>query len=498
MNKKPKNLLRICLCSLAILFSVACFVSARWYIAIFGDVGFDSILYTLLSDLSTTESTTVGNYLINALVPIILVSGFLIGLLFIRTKKPIISIKGVKIYPLSDKVSVVLSLVIAAALIANAAVTTRLVEYAVTRVQKSNLYETEYADPKDVKIEFSENKRNLIVIYLESMETTYFDKQNGGANEQNLIPELYSLAQENLNFSHNQGVGGFGVFQGTSFTTGAILSSTSGVPLKVKLALGSNGYSTDETFLPNLETLMEVLNEEGYYQTFMVGSAAEFGGRKQYLESHGIDKIYDHSTAVTDGIIPEGYHVWWGMEDYYLFEYAKKQLTEISKREEPFAFSMLTVDTHHIGGYICEKCKTDHAEQYENAISCSSRQAAEMVEWIKEQDFFENTTVIVTGDHLSMDGGYISRNVPSDYQRHVYNCFINSAITTDNTKNRVYAAIDLFPTILASMGCKIEGDRLGLGTNLFSDRPTLLEEFGADAFKKEIQKSSTYYNENFY
>ena len=36
-----------------------------------------------------------------------------------------------------------------------------------------------------------------------------------------------------------------------------------------------------------------LLKAQGYYQTLMVGSDAEFGGRKPYFEQHGADKIYD-------------------------------------------------------------------------------------------------------------------------------------------------------------------------------------------------------------
>ena len=36
----------------------------------------------------------------------------------------------------------------------------------------------------------------------------------------------------------------------------------------------------------------------------------------------------------------------------------------------------------------------------------------------------------------------------------------------------------MYPTILASMGATIEGDRLGLGTNLFSSQETLIEQLG--------------------
>ena len=59
----------------------------------------------------------------------------------------------------------------------------------------------------------------------------------------------------------------------------------------------------------------------------------------------------------------------------------------------------------------------------------------------------------------------------------------------------------MFPTLLASIGVKIEGDRLGLGTNLFSGKPTLFEQNGEgkDGWKKVdeyFSLKSTFYNMN--
>ena len=182
----------------------------------------------------------------------------------------------------------------------------------------------------------------------------------------------------------------------------------------------------------------------------------------------------------------------------HLFEYAKQKINILARNAEPFAFTMLTVDTHHVGGYQCELCEESASgERYDQSISCSSRQVADFVEWIQAQDFYENTTIII-GDHESMDNSYIERNVGKDYQRRLYNCFINAAIDTDHSQNRLFAAVDLFPTTLAAIGCTIEGDRLGLGTNLFSGKDTLMEKLGFQRFSSELAKASSYYEENFW
>ena len=68
-----------------------------------------------------------------------------------------------------------------------------------------------------------------------------------------------------------------------------------------------NGYGKDGEFLPGLGSLTQILKQQGYYQTLMVGSDANFGGRKTYFNTHGIDKVYDLYTAWRDGTVPNGY-----------------------------------------------------------------------------------------------------------------------------------------------------------------------------------------------
>ena len=87
-----------------------------------------------------------------------------------------------------------------------------------------------------------------------------------------------------------------------------------------------------------------------------------------------------------------------------------------------------------------------------------------------------------------MDNNWITKNVSEDYVRTIYNVFINSALEANNTVNRTFTSFDLFPTILASMGVSIDGDRLGLGTNLFSNRLTLSEELGFNYLHSELKK----------
>ncbi|MBO5129060.1 MAG: LTA synthase family protein [Oscillospiraceae bacterium] len=490
MSPKAKYLKRHTVSPAAVIWAILLFIgylsffAARWFVSTYGRLGFDSILFTLNSDLHGVQSGLLTRFTLLALLPAVSLTA-VTQLLLLRL--------------LRGWMRVTAAVILVLFLICFAAWDVELDDYLLDQIQESDLYEKHYVDPDSVSITFPEEKRNLVYIMLESMETTYLSKALGGGVEVNLIPELHELAADNINFSHNSGVGGFYCTSGATWTIGAMVAQTAGIPLKTPTEDVNDYGKEGEAFLPGVTSLTSILRDEGYYQALMVGSNADFGGRRAYFTQHGMDMVYDLYTARKDGIVPRDYFVWWGMEDLHLFEYARQELTEIAAQDQPFAFTLLTVDTHHVGGYQCEFC-TDSisGETYDQSISCSSRQVAEFVSWLQAQDFYENTTVVIVGDHETMDNGYIQRNVADSYQRMVYNCFLNSAAEVQVSKNRKFTAVDLFPTTLAAMGCQIEGNHLGLGTNLFSSSPTLAERMGFLRFDDELAKSSDYYEANFY
>ena len=364
--------------------------------------------------------------------------------------------------------------------------------------EKTELYEEYYVDGRDVELVFPEEKRNLIYIYLESMEMTFSDIGSGGAMSTNYIPELTELAQENICFSGGKELNGAYPVPGATFTMGALVAQTAGVPINESLVSNDtlNGYwESENNYLPGVWSLGDILAEEGYHQVFMIGSDGKFAGRSSYFNGHGQYEVDDYYTAIEEGRIAEDYFVWWGYEDEKLYSYAKDKITELSKEDEAFNFTMLTVDTHFTDGYYCAQCRDDYDLQYSNVIACSSRQLGEFIEWCQEQEFYENTTIVIVGDHLTSDSAYIKNTGVSSFDRRTYFAIINPAEgCVDSDTKRVYTTMDMYPTTLAAMGVTIEGDRLGLGVNLFSGIPTLYEEVG-DELNTELLKNSDFYTE---
>ncbi len=348
-----------------------------------------------------------------------------------------------------------------------------------------------YVDPRDVELVFPEKKRNLIFIFLESVEMTYTDEVHGGAFPEDIIPELTELAKEGETFSSDKSFleGGISL-QGTKWTMGGMFAQSAGIPLQI--SIGGNGMEKQDNFFPNIITLGDILEDNGYKQELMIGSDAVFGGRDKYYKQHGNYSILDYNWALDESKIPEDYYVWWGYEDKKLFEFAREELVQLSEGEEPFNLTLLTVDTHFEDGYKCELCQNKYeGNQYANSYACSSRQVSEFVRWIQQQPFYENTTIILSGDHLTMDIDFCN-NVDEEYQRKTYFNVINGNAERDNNRDRNYTTMDVFPTTLAALGVRIPGNRLGLGTNLYSNDETLLEMYDINTLEDYAGRPSAF------
>lgn len=359
-------------------------------------------------------------------------------------------------------------------------------EFIKNSLMETDLFKKYYVTSENVQIEFPDNKKNLIYIFLESTETTNFSEKNGGIFEESIMPNLEKLALNNINFSNTNLLGGAQESYGTGWTVAAMIAQTSGIPLKIK----ANDYDVSSTNFNNITTIGDILEENGYNNYLLLGSDANFGGRKNYFNNHGYE-ISDYHTAVEAGKIDEDYFVWWGYEDSKLFEYAKEKILEISKEDEPFNLTMLTADTHFTDGYLDSSCNEVFEEDYANSFYCSDSMIYDFINWIKEQEFYEDTVIILVGDHPTMQQNFYE--IEEGYTRTVFNTFINTGIKTANNKNRTFTTMDMFPTTLAALGAQIEGNRLGLGTNLFSDKKTIPEEIGIEKFNEELKKQSDYY-----
>lgn len=519
-RSRPARLLLSAAKHVWIGFSLLLFIVAFWARRTYANITIDEIIFYASMPLQGTARTFVVDVARDVVLPWAIVFCALEALMHIRARRVrCLTVEGtrhfwVQLLPVrcSAALLAILSGAMYAWVILCVGVPMGIHTFLINNLTQSSLIEEEYVDPRSVNIEFPEEKRNLICIFMESAETSSQDGENGGIMETNLIPEMTELARANVSFSQSDRLEGAAIAPACGWTIAGLVAETGGLPLKLFRyqdadATGDwekgtdNMASTFSYFLPGATTLGDLLEEQGYRNVFMAGSDFTFGGRRLFFTQHGNYEIWDLLTARELGKIPQDYYVGWGFEDQKLYAFAKEKLLELAQGDQPFNFSMLTVDTH-APGFPCERCPEGPSDPFARTVACASKQVAEFVAWCQQQDFYENTTIAIMGDHASMVGGFYPEGEDNDYDKHngssgnrlVYNAFVGAAVEPVNAQNRRFTTLDFFPTLLAAIGARIEGERLALGTNLFSGEPTLSEEYGYKALFRKLGRKSEFYN----
>ncbi|MCQ2428843.1 MAG: LTA synthase family protein [Clostridia bacterium] len=376
--------------------------------------------------------------------------------------------------------------------------------YIYTQTNTSDFIESEYVRPQDVELKTPEKKRNLLLIEVESLETTMFTEDQGGIWDHEVIPEMYELLfdEDAIFFASDRETRGMLNGFGTTWTTASIIANTSGVPFKVP-AEQNNAYKEDN-FMRGAYTLGDILKNDGYRNVLIDGCRTSFGGVKQYFTRHGSYEIVDVNSVDDFGlVVPQSQVNEWGFSDEVSCLFAKEIMTRLDEEGDgPWHLFISTIDTHFNGylyeadpEYGCKGSVRSHPEFFENVYATTSRDIGDLISWVKQQPFYEDTTIVIVGDHVNMKDILKAKGMSGKLQkeRARYNLIINSVVTTEDNKRRDFTSFDFYPTILAAMGYEITGDRLGLGVNLFSDCHTLAEIYGIDYMNRQIEMRSNFY-----
>ena len=352
----------------------------------------------------------------------------------------------------------------------------------------SEFYRENYIHPDSVKIIAQEEPKNLVVIFLESMEKNFAQ----------YTPEIGHLEKSSLDFIP----GGQNV-SGTSWTIAGITGKLCGIPLN--MPMGINEYHGRlPTYVPYAKCLMDVLADKGYNQLYAQGTKGEFTQKKDFWKTHGNVEIHDIKYYKSAKKVPEDYHVFWGFEDRKLYRFVKEELDSLSSQDKPFALYMLTVDTHQPQGFLDDSCKVslkeagvaeNHVNRFLEALRCASMQLESFINWMRKQPWFENTVIFVMGDHVQSNLS-LKAGVPQSDTLYWTNFVINARLDSGKTyrRGRNYSSLDMFPTILESMGFELENHAIALGKSLYADSPTLLEKYGRNVLDSLLRERSIQYD----
>ena len=490
----------VSICMLMVAIAVFIFTVTMFLYNVYSNMEFEAILFTVtfaagglaIEDLLSGFALTVFFLTVTGYICYHMIKCFR------NDKIEVIDIKNENNYTLmlnmrKRAVHIILSAFILLGSVALFSRQTNFVHYLGAKNVTSSLYDDYYVKPEEDLLEFPEKKRNLIYIFLESMETTYASKDLGGDMDKNYISSLTGLLndEDTINFSNTEKIGGASAFvPAISHTMGSTVAQTSGIAMNTKIF-----PLTGPKEFPSITRLEDILHDNGYNQVYIEGSNGEFSMYDKYVGRYDDSKVYDRISLADQGYSDEkADYIWkWGIEDQKLVDITKELITEVSKDDKPFFVTMYTMDTHTFEtGHRCDNCDSSIGNDYLASVECSTRSVLELVEWIKQQPFYDNTTIILVGDHLG-NQKTAKVDIDTDYTRTTFNCFINSAKNPSNTKNRVFSSLDMFPTALSAIGVEIKGDRLALGTDLFSETKTLCEELGKETYEEQLEQSSDWF-----
>lgn len=306
---------------------------------------------------------------------------------------------------------------------------------------------------------------NLVYIYAESLERTYFDNTHFPG----LMNELNSFRNNSLDFSNTT------QYSGMDFTIGGIVASQCGLPLFTPAGLGNNTDVTSDFFASQI-CLGDILKNSGYENYFYQGAELRFANKDKFFQAHNIEHIYGLSESEYKDDL--SYQNDWGLYDNIVLDQVWKKFTELSESGKRFALFTLTLDTHPPHGYIANECKTQHydlngtSDSTFDAVLCSQRQIARLLKNIMQSKWAKNTIVVVSSDHLAMDNTAVAIDYLKKYERRGLFFVIKdgSAATVNNNKRNT---MDNGATVLELLG---GGNNIGLGRSSLS-RTSLSERF---------------------
>ncbi len=338
--------------------------------------------------------------------------------------------------------------------------------YEKRHLKQSHDFNEYYAKP-DLQTLSRFGDLNLVYIYAESLEKTYFDE----TIFPDLVPKLKDLKKSSIEFTNINQVAG------TGWTIAGMTASQCSIPLFT--ASGGNAMQSTDTFLSGAVCLGDVLSKVGYHLTFIQGSSVEFSGIKQFYSSHHFSEIYGRD-KIKDHLDDQTYINHWGLYDDSLFAIAFDKFESLSKQDKPFGLFMATLDTHHPDGHVSKSCSDlpykDGLNKILNAVYCSDYLISQFIAKIQNSDYAEKTLIVLTSDHLAMKNTATKMlDINKRERRNLFLIF--------DPKSKKYVSIkkpgsmlDVAPTILHKLGINTQ---LGLGRNLLKQESlyTLFDNF---------------------
>lgn len=326
--------------------------------------------------------------------------------------------------------------------------------------------------------------KKLVTIYAEGLERAFLEEDRFPG----LTPNLNRLRQSALDTR--------GVRQAPF--TGWTIAGQVATQCGVVVGNGQNGEGLD-----GHTCLGDLLQQRGFSLSYLNASHLSFAGKGDFWKAHGYTRLVGHQGISELAGQPEAPKSEWGPYDDTLFMAARNEYQRLEKAGQPFALTILTVDTHANKGYPTPACaKTPHPyrgkpegeSELLKAVHCSDRLIGEFIETLLARRDPELLIVLVS-DHVQPKSNDAMAFLPRNADRE--NLFLMwGGGRPAGQVDRKASPFDVYPTIADAAGLSVT--QAGLGRSLLRPAPTAVEHFGTQAFFDRIQSAYTLTADGFW
>jgi len=330
---------------------------------------------------------------------------------------------------------------------------------------------------------------NVLMIYLESLERTYFDSRY----YENLMTELEDLSKQALDFTDVR------MTWGATHTIAGMIASLCGVPINSPTG-GLEQSGNSDVYMPKAQCLGDITKKLGYHNIFYQGAYLSFTNKGGFMRSHGFAEVKGRK-ELHDSSLDKTHYGPWGLHDDVLLNKVEDRLDELmeSGSNDPFFFNMLTLDTHDAFGKnrFSEWCTENDFDEYadadhkiQHAVYCSDKLLGAFIKRIKDK-WGDDLLIVMVNDHAAYPfnvGKRLKKAEKSNHRRLLFSFFDKDK--KPHTITRSFTSLDLGATILGY----ITNNRLntiGLGSNALDEtKPNLLEQQGESQLNSLLQTSN--------
>ncbi|TPE45801.1 LTA synthase family protein [Pontibacter mangrovi] len=237
-------------------------------------------------------------------------------------------------------------------------------------------------------------KPNVLFIILESYTAKFVGSLGG---EKGVTPNLDRLAAEGISFTN--------IYAGGDRSEKGMVALLSGYPVQTTTSIIKYPQKTEK-----MPQLSRVFRRQGYSTSYYYGGELEFANIKSYLRNGHYNRLIDKYD-----FDPSTYNSKWGAHDHVLFERVQRDLKQ---EQQPFFSTVYTLSSHEPFEIPIPAAfpGTDEEALYRNSVHYTDWALGKFIKEAKQQEWWQQTLVIITADHGHRLPGNDPNHAPSKFR----------------------------------------------------------------------------------